>query len=64
MKLYDAVFLENMPDQFRNVVAVREADENSQLAKDIKAVVESDEFEKVIDSEFKGFGKPDWMKNK
>lgn len=64
MKLDDAVFLENMPDQFRNVVAVREADENSQLAKDIKAVVESDEFEKVIDSEFKGFGKPDWMKNK
>lgn len=64
MKLDDAVFLENMPDQFRNVVAVREADENSQLAKDLKAVVESDEFEKVIDSQFKGFGKPDWMKNK
>ncbi len=64
MKLQDAVFLENMPDQFRNVVAVREADENSQLAKDLKAVVESPEFEKVIDTDFKGFGKPDWMTKK
>ncbi|MGX9133068.1 MetQ/NlpA family ABC transporter substrate-binding protein [Rummeliibacillus sp. JY-2-4R] len=64
MKLEDAVFLENMPDQFRNVVAVREADENSQLSKDLKAVVESPEFEKVIDTDFKGFGKPEWMTKK
>ncbi len=64
MKLQDAVFLENMPDKYRNVVAVREADKNSQLSKDIKAVVESKEFEKVIDQEFKGFGKPEWMKNR
>lgn len=62
--LQKAVFLENMPDQFRNVVAVREADENSQLAKDLKEVVESAEFEKVIDKEFKGFGKPEWMENR
>lgn len=64
MKLQDAVFLENMPDQFRNVVAVREADENSQLSKDIIDVVKSAEFEKVIDTDFKGFGKPEWMKKK
>lgn len=64
LNLEDAVFLEDMPDQFRNVVAVREADENSQLSKDIKAVVESADFEKIIDTEFKGFGKPDWMKKK
>lgn len=64
LNLEDAVFLEDMPDQFRNVVAVREADENSQLSKDIKAVVESADFEKTIDTEFKGFGKPDWMKKK
>lgn len=64
LNLEDAVFLENMPDQFRNVVAVREADENSQLSKDIKAVVESADFEKTIDTEFKGFGKPEWMKKK
>jgi D-methionine transport system substrate-binding protein len=36
-------------------------DVDSQLAKDIKAVVEADEFEKTIDEEFKGFGKPEWM---
>ena len=64
LNLEDAVFLEDMPDQFRNVVAVREADVNSQLSKDIKAVVESADFEKTIDTEFKGFGKPDWMKKK
>ena len=53
-----------MPDKFRNVVAVREADENAQLAKDLKEVVESAEFEKVIDEQFKGFGKPEWMENR
>ena len=61
LNLEDAVFLEDMPDQFRNVVAVREADENAQLAKDMKAVVESADFEQIIDKDFKGFGKPDWM---
>ena len=64
MKLQDAVFLENMPDQFRNIVAVREADAKSQLSKDIIEVVKSAEFEKVIDTDFKGFGKPEWMKKK
>lgn len=64
MSLQDAVFLENMPDQFRNVVAVREADEKSQLSKDIIEVVKSAEFEKTIDTDFKGFGKPEWMKKK
>lgn len=61
LNLEDAVFLEDMPDQFRNVVAVRAADENAQLAKDMKAVVESADFEQIIDKDFKGFGKPDWM---
>ncbi|MBM7698943.1 MetQ/NlpA family ABC transporter substrate-binding protein [Kurthia huakuii] len=64
LNLEDAVFLEDMPDKFRNVVAVREADENAQLAKDIKAVVESADFEKIIDKDFKGFGKPEWMEKK
>ncbi|MHA6259722.1 MetQ/NlpA family ABC transporter substrate-binding protein [Sporosarcina sp. CAU 1771] len=62
MNLLDALALENMPDQFRNVVAVRTEDKDSQLAKDIIAVVESPEFEKVIDEQFEGFGKPGWMK--
>ncbi|NQD65437.1 hypothetical protein HP456_05830 [Bacillus haikouensis] len=61
MDLLDALQLENMPDQYRNRVVMNTKDIDSQLAKDIKAVVEADEFEKVIDEEFKGFGKPEWM---
>lgn len=63
MDLLDALVLENMPDQYRNVVAVTTANKDSQLAKDLVEIVESPEFEKLIDAEFEGFGKPEWMKN-
>jgi len=62
MSLLDALALENMLDPYRNIVAVKTENKDSQLAKDIKAVVESDDFEKVIDEQFEGFGKPNWMK--
>jgi D-methionine transport system substrate-binding protein len=62
MNLFDAIQLEKMPDQYRNRVVVNTKDVKSQFAKDIKEVVESKEFEEVIDKEFKGFGKPEWMK--
>ena len=62
MDLLSALALENMADQYRNVVAVKADNEDSQLAKDLLKVVEADAFEKVIDEEFKGFGKPEWMK--
>ena len=61
MDLLDALQLEDMPDQYRNRVVMNTKDVDSQLAKDIKAVVEADQFENVIDKEFKGFGKPEWM---
>lgn len=61
MDLLSALALENMMDPYRNIVAVKADNEGSQLAKDIKEVVESEDFEKVIDEEFKGFGKPEWM---
>lgn len=64
LNLMDAMFLENMLDQYRNVVAVKAENKDSQLAKDIKEIVESSEFEKVIDTEFEGFGKPEWMVNR
>ena len=64
MDLLSALALENMLDQYRNLVAVKTAEKDSQLAKDIKEVVESEKFESVIDEEFKGFGKPDWMTNR
>ena len=62
MNLLDALALEDMPDQFRNVVAIKTEDKDKQFAKDIKEVVESAEFEKIIDEQFEGFGKPGWMK--
>jgi D-methionine transport system substrate-binding protein len=62
MDLLSALALENMLDPYRNVVAVKADNDDSQLAKDILSVVESDEFEKIIDEEFVGFGKPEWMK--
>ncbi len=62
MNLLDALALENMPEDYRNRVVVATKNVDSSFAKDIKAVVESAEFEAVIDSEFEGFGKPEWMK--
>lgn len=62
MDLLSALALENMLDPYRNVVAVKTDNTDATFAKDIKAIVESDEFEKIIDEEFQGFGKPEWMK--
>ncbi|WP_337983152.1 MetQ/NlpA family ABC transporter substrate-binding protein [Lysinibacillus sp. C5.1] len=64
LDLLDAVFLENMPDQFRNVIAVKAENKDSQLSKDLVEIVESAKFEDIIDADFKGFGKPEWMKNR
>jgi len=61
MNLLDALQLENMDDKYRNIVAVKTENKDSQLAQDIKAVVESEAFEKAIDENFEGFGKPTWM---
>ncbi|SYX86136.1 MetQ/NlpA family ABC transporter substrate-binding protein [Paenibacillus alvei] len=61
MNLLDALKLENMPDDYRNRVVVNTADLDKQFAKDLKEAVESAEFEKTIDEQFKGFGKPEWM---
>lgn len=64
MDLLDAIQLENMPDQYRNRVAVNTKGLESNWVKDIKAAIESEEFEKTIDEQFQGFGKPEWMENK
>ncbi|HLQ83825.1 MAG TPA: MetQ/NlpA family ABC transporter substrate-binding protein [Pseudogracilibacillus sp.] len=60
--LLDAIALEDMPDDYRNRVVVNSSDLEKDWAKDIKEVVESPEFEEIIDNEFEGFGKPEWMK--
>ena len=59
--LLDALVLENMPDDLRNRVVVNTKDVDAQWAKDIIEVIESPEFEAIIDEEFQGFGKPTWM---
>ena len=64
MDLLDALVLENMPDQYRNVVTVSIENKDSQLAKDLVEIVESKEFEAIIDTDFVGFGKPQWMLNR
>ncbi|MFD1335294.1 MetQ/NlpA family ABC transporter substrate-binding protein [Oceanobacillus iheyensis] len=64
MDLLDALVLEDMPDDYRNRVVVNTADMEEQWVKDIKEIVESDEFEQIIDDEFQGFGKPQWMLDK
>ncbi|WP_211224402.1 MetQ/NlpA family ABC transporter substrate-binding protein [Paenibacillus assamensis] len=61
MDLLKALQLENMPDDYRNRVVVNTADLEKPYAKALKAAVESPEFEKAIDEQFKGFGKPEWM---
>jgi D-methionine transport system substrate-binding protein len=61
MNLLDALQLEEMPDDYRNRVVVNTKDVNSSFAKELKKAVESAEFEKTIEDQFKGFGKPQWM---
>lgn len=64
MNILDALALEKMSDELKNVVAVRAEDQDAQFAKDIIEVIESEAFEKVIDEEFKGFEKPQWMEER
>ncbi|MFM9279845.1 MetQ/NlpA family ABC transporter substrate-binding protein [Paenibacillus jiagnxiensis] len=64
MDLNSALQLENVPENYRNQVVVSTANENADFAKALKAAVESPEFEKVIDSDFQGFSKPEWMQNR
>ncbi|HZG14153.1 MAG TPA: MetQ/NlpA family ABC transporter substrate-binding protein [Candidatus Bathyarchaeia archaeon] len=64
MDLNSALALEEMPEHFLNLVAVKTADLEKPFVKDIKEAIESPEFEAAIDKDFKGFFKPEWMKNR
>src|SRR5699024_5392400 len=59
--LLDALTLEEMPEEFRNIVAVCAEEESAKFTEDIIEVIESDAFEEVIDEEFEGFSNPEWM---
>ncbi|WP_246940404.1 hypothetical protein [Bacillus pinisoli] len=43
------------------IYAKRAFDLDATFSKDSREMVESPEFEKIIDAEFKGFGKAEWM---
>ncbi|CAG7645368.1 MetQ/NlpA family ABC transporter substrate-binding protein [Paenibacillus allorhizosphaerae] len=64
MDLTSALKLENMAENYRNVLVVNTKDIDSQMAKDLKETIQSKDFEKIMDEQFKGFSKPQWMTGK
>ena len=56
--LTKALILEKMNDNNRNNVVVTTANKDKQFAKDLIEIVNSKEFDEIIDKEFKGFDKP------
>ncbi|TGN21114.1 MetQ/NlpA family ABC transporter substrate-binding protein [Leptospira idonii] len=61
LKLTDAVKLETLAEEHKNVIVVREEDKDAEFAKDIEAAVRSKEFAETINRDFQGFQKPDWL---
>lgn len=64
LKLSDALKLEELDENLKNLIAVRTADLDKPFVKDIKAVVESDEFLAVINDPqrvFYSFQRPEWV---
>ncbi|WP_429950305.1 MetQ/NlpA family ABC transporter substrate-binding protein [Comamonas sediminis] len=62
LKLSEAVVLENTPDQYLNVVAVKTGNEKSAWAQDLAAAYRSPEFKAVVDSQFPGYAEPAFLK--
>lgn len=61
MKLTDAVVLEKTPDHYLNIVAVKTKDVGAQWAKDLEEAFRSQDFKKVVDSQFAGYAKPAFL---
>lgn len=64
LNLKDALVKDKLPEEIINRIVVLEENKNSKLAEDLKAAVESDEFQKVIEKDFEEFHKPEWMNQK
>jgi len=64
LDMNEGIMIENMRDVHRNRVVIDGKNKDAHFVKDIKEVVESKEFEDVIDSDFPGFTKPDWMRER
>lgn len=65
--LSSAIIKEELAEPIKNLVAVRTEDLDKQFVKDIKEVIESEDFKKAIEDAkypFKDFQKPEWYKTK
>jgi D-methionine transport system substrate-binding protein len=64
LKLSDALKLEQLDENIKNLVAVKTADLDKPFSQDIKQVIESPEFLAAVDDpkhSFKDFQKPEWL---
>jgi len=61
LKLTEAVVLEKTPDHYLNVVAVRTADKDKPLTRDIVAAFQSAEYRAALDKHFQGYARPDYL---
>lgn len=64
LKLTDALYLEELPERYVNLIAVRTEDLESEKIKALKNAVESAEYGAVIGEKFKGYFRPDWFVQK
>lgn len=64
LKLTDALYLEELPERYVNLIAVRTEDLESEKIKALKNAVESAEYAAVIGEKFKGYFRPDWFVKK
>jgi D-methionine transport system substrate-binding protein len=65
--LKTALYTEQLTEEYKNLIAIKNADLEAQFVKDIIEVVESEAFTNIIESDeylFSGFQKPDWYKTK
>ncbi|RXZ83022.1 hypothetical protein EBB07_08545 [Paenibacillaceae bacterium] len=62
LKLTEALALEETPETYVNLVAVRTADLEATFVKDIEEAYKSEEFKQLTETEFAGFVKPDYQR--
>ncbi len=65
--LSSAIIQEELSEELKNLIAVRTEDLDKQFVKDLKEIIESEEFKAVIEDPkhvFKDFQKPDWYTKK
>lgn len=62
LTLEQSLGLEQIPDHYMNIVAVKTADKDKPFVKDIEDAYRSAEFKQLIEAQFKGFVLPDYLK--